>query len=286
MRNGNPVAQEVKRTGRVCRANCVWRQSDYHNAMGSRGRAKLAISQGLSVWLLEALEGFGDQDFHSHHALQLTICFDGSLALATDRLTLSGDVIAVAPDVRHQITADGLIGIVFVEPESRRGEILSRRLFQGQDIVKLGDGDFIRLINPLRRALDEPLAREQMLEIGAAAIEALAPIESSETTDSRILSIIDYVAVHLDQTVELRGAAESAGVFLSEGRLRHLFVEQTGLAFKTYLLWLRLVRAVQFYSEGQTLTEAAHSAGFADSAHFSRVFKRTFGAPATTLTRL
>ena len=78
----------------------------------------------------------------------------------------------------------------------------------------------------------------------------------------------------------------SEGVFLSPSRLRHLFVEQTGLAFKTYVLWLRLQRALRAYADGANLTEAAHAAGFADSAHFSRTFKRTFGLPATTLERL
>jgi AraC-like DNA-binding protein len=46
------------------------------------------------------------------------------------------------------------------------------------------------------------------------------------------------------------------------------------------------VRALQVYAEGRNLTEAAHAAGFADSAHFSRAFKRNFGLPATTLTRI
>jgi AraC-like DNA-binding protein len=96
--------------------------------------------------------------------------------------------------------------------------------------------------------------------------------------------IIDYAASHLDRSLSLNAAA--TGVHLSPGRLRHLFVEQTGLAFKTYLLWLRLVRAVEVYSEGYSLTEASHAAGFSDSAHFSRIFRRTFGLPATTLTRL
>jgi AraC-like DNA-binding protein len=81
-------------------------------------------------------------------------------------------------------------------------------------------------------------------------------------------------------------ASASQGIFVSPSRLRHLFVEQTGLAFRTYTLWLRLMRAMQIYSQGNSLTEAAHLAGFADSAHFSRIFRRTFGLPATTLTRL
>jgi AraC-like DNA-binding protein len=68
---------------------------------------------------------------------------------------------------------------------------------------------------------------------------------------------------------------------LSAARLRHLFVEQTGLPFKTYVLWLRLTRAVERMAAGRSLTQAAHEAGFADSAHFSRTFKRMFGiAPA------
>jgi AraC family transcriptional regulator len=43
---------------------------------------------------------------------------------------------------------------------------------------------------------------------------------------------------------------------------------------------LRIERAVQLYAGGRSLTEAAHQAGFADSAHFSRTFRRTFGLPA------
>jgi len=60
-------------------------------------------------------------------------------------------------------------------------------------------------------------------------------------------------------------------------------VEQTGLSFRSYLLWLRITKALGIISEGRTLTEAAHVAGFADSAHFSRTFRRMFGIPAAAL---
>jgi AraC-like DNA-binding protein len=47
--------------------------------------------------------------------------------------------------------------------------------------------------------------------------------------------------------------------------------------------WLRLIRAVDAHAGGLSLTEAAHAAGFADSAHLSRTFKRMFGMPAASL---
>ncbi|TFV92899.1 helix-turn-helix domain-containing protein, partial [Oxalobacteraceae bacterium OM1] len=67
---------------------------------------------------------------------------------------------------------------------------------------------------------------------------------------------------------------------LSPERFRHLFLEETGIRFRPYVLWLRLETAVASYAAGSSLTEASHAAGFADSAHFSRTFKRMFGIQA------
>jgi len=93
----------------------------------------------------------------------------------------------------------------------------------------------------------------------------------------------DHLAgrIHEAYGITLEAAARIAG--LSPSRARHLFVEQTGLPFRTYLLWLKIIRAVGLFSRGKSLTVAAHEAGFADSAHFSRTFKRMFGIPAAAL---
>ena len=50
-----------------------------------------------------------------------------------------------------------------------------------------------------------------------------------------------------------------------------------GLPLRRYVLWLRLRDVLLSLAEGASLTEAAHAAGFADSAHMSRTFRDMFG---------
>lgn len=242
------------------------------------------MSQGVSVWLLDAPDGFGDADFHAHHAIQITASLTGALSLTSAQGTLAAPILAVAADARHRFEAHGLLAFIFVEPESRLGRGLTESLFRGRDLVIVECPGIARHLEPLRAAFDAPPEKGVLLEAGRKVAEDLAPGVRARLPDPRIQRITDHAAAHLEEPLSL--ASASGGVHLSPSRLRHLFVEQTGLAFKTYVLWLRLVKAVTVYSEGRSLTEAAHAAGFSDSAHFSRIFRRTFGLPATTLTRL
>jgi len=250
----------------------------------TRGRAKLAMGEGLAAWVLEAPGGFGDAGFHTHHAIQLTLSFEGNLLLTGGGAAMAGRHLAVAADTQHKFEADGLLGFIFVEPESPAGRALTETLLRGRPLARIDDAAFAQAAAPLRTAFEPGLNPEQMLAIAGAAVAALAGEAASALPDERIRRIIDHALAHPD--LSLDAAAAEAGVFLSPSRLRHLFVEQTGLAFKTYMLWQRLIRALEAYALGRSLTEAAHHAGFSDSAHFSRVFKRYFGLPATTLTRL
>jgi len=248
------------------------------------GRAKLAMAQGVSVWVLEAPQGFGDAHFHAHHAIQITLSLTGALMLADTATTIRQPAIAVAADAPHRFEAHGLLVFIFIEPESRAGRALDRMLFADTPLAAIDAEELAPIVAPLRATFDLGLGPQDLLAVGHAVVERLAPAGPAPLPDARILRVIDHATARLDGSLEI--AAAAAGVHLSPSRLRHLFVEQTGLAFKTYQLWLRLVRAIEVYAEGNSLTEAAHQAGFADSAHFSRTFKRTFGLPATTLERL
>ncbi len=66
-------------------------------------------------------------------------------------------------------------------------------------------------------------------------------------------------------------------IHLSQSQFIYLFKKQMGIPVRRYLLWLRLLEAIKQIMNGDSLTMAAHSCGFADSAHLSRTFKRMFG---------
>ena len=52
-----------------------------------------------------------------------------------------------------------------------------------------------------------------------------------------------------------------------------------------FFLWCRLRAAAEIAMRGSSLTEAAHAAGFADSAHLSRTFRSMFGIAPSFLFR-
>ena len=82
-------------------------------------------------------------------------------------------------------------------------------------------------------------------------------------------------------TLSLQNLARIAG--LSRSRFMHVFTESVGVPLRSYILWLRLQRACGECVGGASITEAAHSAGFADAAHMTRTFRRMLGTTPSEL---
>lgn len=85
----------------------------------------------------------------------------------------------------------------------------------------------------------------------------------------RLPSLVD------EGTVDVVMLAEEVGISVS--RLTHVFSNEIGVPIRSYARWLRLVTAVEHLGRGRSITEAAHDAGFADAAHFTRTFRSMFG---------
>ncbi|HUS27263.1 MAG TPA: helix-turn-helix domain-containing protein [Kofleriaceae bacterium] len=77
-------------------------------------------------------------------------------------------------------------------------------------------------------------------------------------------------------------AAELPRLSISDAHLQELFARDVGVPIRSYRLWHRLMRALVLFAHGDATT-AAHAAGFADLAHFSRTCRRFLGYSPTTL---
>jgi len=100
--------------------------------------------------------------------------------------------------------------------------------------------------------------------------------------DGRIREALTYINDRLDNPLVLD---EVAGrVFLSAERFRHLFVQETGSPFSQYVLWKRIKQVIfQVLQHGLPMSTASIQNGFTDQAHFTRLFRRTFGVSAKQL---
>jgi methylphosphotriester-DNA--protein-cysteine methyltransferase len=90
----------------------------------------------------------------------------------------------------------------------------------------------------------------------------------------------------MENSAENIGADEIAmKVGLSVSRLEHLFTKTMGTPLRSYRQWQRFRSAAQSLADGGSLTLAAHTAGFYDSAHFNHAFNLSFGLSPSQIFR-
>src|SRR5262245_6059853 len=232
-------------------------------------RGRILCWEGGSLWIGEA---GGNVQFHDHHALQISLTFSGAIRFRTRQHDWRSYAAALVPphlahafDGAAQFTAQ-----IFIEPETVEGRALLAR-FGGDAIVEL-PADEVAMHSRVLRALEPREADASALQRGARQfVEGLAGAHRPGVIDARIDRTI-HSLWKSDRPVSLGQAA--AGVALSAGRFRHLFVEQTGQSFRSYQLWMRLQRAIEVMSNGVAATDAAHAAGFSDAAHLTRTFRK------------
>jgi len=256
--------------------------------MATRAYGRMVFWEGGSLWIFGRRPGdppYPRTTHHAHHAVQVTVALRGAFAIEGRDQRVSAPGAAVAPDVDHAFEAEEVVAHLFVEPEARAGRDLQRVLFGDAGIVAIPAETLGEIPARMLAAFEAPrrVDDRKLVDLGRALVTQLLPRESERDArpEVRVRKMSAWAAERLDTPVSLVDAARHVG--LSSGRARHLFVEETGLPFRTYLLWLRLNRAVELYSDGRSLTEAAHGAGFSDSAHLSRTFRRMFGVSADTL---
>jgi AraC family transcriptional regulator len=221
---------------------------------------------------------------HAHQSIQLCFLFDGRIRLRTDQEPwLDYDVAIVPSQQAHGMDGSKIHygATIFVEPETRAGRVLTER-YLAEGIANVDRRSFDSALLDLRTAALAQRGREGIVGCAQEVVHALTQrLEPAVTSDERILRAVTYVNAHLAAPLTLKQVARIA--FLSPSRFRHLFAEQTGMGLRQYILWRRFVSVWQHRMNGMSLSEAAHAAGFADSAHLARTSRRMIGIPPSLL---
>jgi len=227
----------------------------------------------------------GITPMHAHYAIQIGFGpTHGIRFRPNDKepwAEYEGVVIASRQPHTMDATHVPLNAIIFIEPERREGRALSERF--GPDGISAIPAELLADVGPaLFTSWHEERSAAALIAGAQRVVRKLTGgVEPSVVSDERILRAIAYINSHLDAPLTLEEVAEVA--FLSPSRFRHLFVEQTGEALRPYILWRRFVRVWELMQAGESLSAAAHSAGFADAAHLSRTSRRMFGFPPSML---
>lgn len=250
------------------------------------GIGRICTWQGGSLWYGR---NAGHAAPHAHHAIQITFALEeqdagfllrqqGEPHWATFRAAI------VMPHRTHEFDGrGGWIAHVFVEPETDPGRALLKRF--GDATITALPPDCVGGAAVLEGLRHDPAAADRAyIEAGREVIASLAgPSPDRTRVSPRVSAAMEFLSRQCGSAVTLAQVAEA--VHLSPSRLRHVLVEETGTTFRGLVLWLRIIRALEVMNEGRSWTEAAHRAGFADSAHLSRTFRRMFGVSPATLVR-
>lgn len=224
------------------------------------------IGPGIGLFLGQA----GNNQCHRHMAVQLAIGLQEPVRVVTADGVLCAPAVAIRAGLEHRIEASRLLSI-YLDPFCAEARAL--RLSEPLQLLDLGDPG--ALLQALQQ-VEKPAAQLRQALNRYLQLPPAAPIEARLL---RLLPLLDDPDCTLHQLAQL--------AHLSPSRFSHWFKACSGLPLRSYRKWHRLIRALQAIADGHNLTTAAHAAGFADAAHFSRSFRSLLGLdPSSALGRV
>jgi AraC-like DNA-binding protein len=217
----------------------------------------------------------------------LAVALDGAVGVADNprarapRYRQARSVLILPNSLHHLRIDSSRMAFLYVDPfgrdlaalRARMNDVGSRAAF---DLVD--ERPAIELLGSIadRRLRPEEARRE---------VGELLGVGSDARADARILQAVKLMRDEPCEPHALPELSKRAG--LSTSRFLHLFKEVTGVPLRRYRIWNRIGAAARMVAQGESLTDAAHGAGFSSSAHFSSAFRDMFGMmPSELFARL
>jgi AraC-like DNA-binding protein len=215
---------------------------------------------------------------HAHHALQLTVAAaKSSFNVILNRETHTTSGILIDQDYLHLVAGQSeWVGTLLINPETAVAHTLRPHYLANHPFFQLDNSTTTKIQSLLFSICRMNVSSAEVNEIweGITAVLNLNP-PPVPAIDPRIQEALKIVEEQEAYKISAQKLADQLA--LSQSRMAHLFKEDLGIPLRRYLLWHKLLAGLQAASEGQSLTEAAHNAGFTDLAHFSHTCHTMFG---------
>ncbi len=210
---------------------------------------------------------------HSHFLTQLCLGVEAPLRLrGRNGNWLEYKAAFVPPGISHETekSAHPFILILF-DPLTIGANLFARRpIAEGEPAIDISDALSAREIQSIAGTLANPTGQSKLEILQILQRHRTAPAE--RPIDPRIQVSMEKIAKENSSLADLAMTAR-----LSLSRFRHLFREETGIALSGYRVWMKTRKAITMLGKHPELAHAAYQGGFADQAHFSRIFRRSFG---------
>jgi AraC-like DNA-binding protein len=205
---------------------------------------------------------------HAHHAAQIIIAPELVLIEDGQGGHIRATTVVIPPRLTHGHGACAHGALLFLDGDEPTSRELTRNAEPRAETWEHTD---IGVTVPHDPTPDQARA---LIAATVSALDLREPPKPRHPASRRMSAFLDGK----DHT-ELASLSHEAG--LSPRQMRHTFARDMGLPMRAYVRWRRLRRAIAAVEQGASLTDAAASAGFADSAHLSRVFREQFGMTPT-----
>lgn len=225
----------------------------------------------------------GSAEMHESPAIKICISLNDhfELRISEDNSWQKYTSAIIPAGTQHAIEGHrNKMAMFLLAPEGKLGQQLIT--VTNENNITVMSADILRSISPLLSMFDN--SGQDDNAYAQAYIKIISLIGSDTVTiDPRVAQSIEWIRAGRENGFLVKDIA--AEVDLSESRFSHLFTEHVRVPVRRYLLWLRLRDALHMLAGGGSLTETAHSAGFADSSHLTRTFKTSLGIAPSALVR-
>jgi AraC-like DNA-binding protein len=225
-----------------------------------------------------------DTDVHQHHAIQLIMTFNKPFTMKTNTKELKVMDVIIDSNQPHNchVSENTRFILLNIDPLSGIGKILKQKFLFNSGILELHRDKTKKFINKLKLVMkSKEFTSEEVTKITFQFLAELGGNALSSKIDSRLEMILPVIR---NRAFENPGIKELSEIcHLSSGRLIHLFTKEVGIPIRRYVLWIRVMSAIQKAFESHNLQEAAIDSGFSDAPHFNRTFKKMFGLAPTDI---